>query len=192
MNILIDIAHPAHVHLVRNAYFELKKKGHTIFVTTKQIPSAIELLEKYNIPYIHIGGKKDSLRGKAVLQLMYNLKIWWLVLRKNIKISFSSSITPAHISKLTGLHSIIFDDDDDEVEPLFVKWGHPFADVVLSQACTIRETKKMIPYDGYHELAYLHPNRFSPDISVLDEIGLKQGDVYFILRFNAFKAHHDV
>jgi predicted glycosyltransferase len=90
------------------------------------------------------------------------------------------------------MKSIILDDDDDEVEPLFVKYAHPFADVVLSPDCLTRKTNKLITYPGYHELAYLHPNRFTPDENVLKEIGLKKGDVYFILRFNAFKAHHDV
>ena len=192
MNILIDIAHPAHVHLTKYTYFDLKKKGHKVYVTVKEIPSAIALLEKYNIPYIHLGGKKDSLRGKALLQVMYNMKIWWLVVTKKIHVGFGTSITLPHISKISGLHSIVIDDDDDEVEPLFVKYGHTFADVVLSPACVIRATKKMLPYAGYHELAYLHPNRFTPDPRVLEEIGLIKGETYFVLRFNAFKAHHDV
>ena len=188
----MDIAHPAHVHVVRNAYFELIKRGHKVYVTVKSIPSAIALLDKYQIPYIYLGGKRDSLRGKAILQLMYNLKIWWLVVTKGINLSFSSSITPPHISRIAKLHSIIFDDDDDAVEPLFVKYGHPYADVVLSPVCAIRATKKAIPYAGYHELAYLHPNKFTPDPSVLEEIGLKQDEIFFVMRFNAFKAHHDV
>lgn len=192
MNILIDIAHPAHVHVTRNAYFELTQKGHKVYVTVKNIPSAIALLDIYKIPYIHLGGKKDSLRGKAFLQIMYNFKIWWLVITKRIDVGFSSSITPAHVSKISKMHSVIFDDDDDAVEPLFVKWGHPFADVVLSPTCAERASSKRVAYDGYHELAYLHPNRFTADVSVLSEIGLKEGDTYFVLRFNAFKAHHDV
>jgi hypothetical protein len=40
-------------------------------------------------------------------------------------------------------------------------------------------------------LAYLHPKRFQPDPSVLNEIGVRPGERFFILRFNAFKAHHD-
>ncbi|MDP4240595.1 MAG: DUF354 domain-containing protein [Bacteroidota bacterium] len=192
MNILMDIAHPAHVHLIRNTYFELTKKGHKVYVTVKEIPSAIFLLEKFNIPYIYLGDKKDSITGKALFQLIYNLKVWWLVVSKNIELGFGTSITIAHISRISKMHAIILDDDDDAVEPLFVKYGHPYADIVLSPACAIRSTKKMIPYAGYHELAYLHPNRFAPDPSVLKEIGVKEGETYFILRFNAFKAHHDV
>ena len=188
----MDIAHPAHVHLVRNSYFELIKRGHKVFVTVKDIPSAIKLLDKYQIPYIHLGGKRDSLLGKALLQVGYNFKVWWLVITKKINIGFSSSLTLAHISKLSRMHSIILDDDDDEVEPLFVKYAHPYCDVVLSPACAKRATKKLVQYKGYHELAYLHPNRFTPDANVLSEIGLLEGEVYFVLRFNAFKAHHDV
>ena len=188
----MDIAHPAHVHLLRNSYSELIRRGHKVYVTVKDIPSAIALLEKYQIPYIYLGNKKDSLIGKAFLQLVYNLKVWWLVLTKKIDLGFGTSITIPHISRVTKMHAIVLDDDDDDVEPLFVKYGHPYADLVLSPACAQRASKNGMPYEGYHELAYLHPNHFTPDASVLSEIGLKEGDTYFILRFNAFKAHHDV
>jgi len=192
MNILMDIAHPAHVHLLKNTYFELTKKGHRVIVTVKDIPAARSLLDLYHIPYKYLGGKNDTLLGKAFLQFKYNLQLWSLVISEKIEIGFGSSLTLAHISRVTRMHSIILDDDDDAVEPLFVKYAHPYADVVLSPECTKRATKKLISYRGYHELAYLHPNRFIPDSSVLSEIGLKEDDPYFVLRFNAFKAHHDV
>lgn len=60
----------------------------------------------------------------------------------------------------------------------------------------------MVYYPAYHELAYLHPKRFVPDASVPDDAGIgyerdANGRVvnvepYFVMRFNAFKAHHDV
>jgi len=78
------------------------------------------------------------------------------------------------------------------VEPLFVKFGHPFADTILSPINTPRKSKKTIYIHAYHELAYLHPRRFTPDSSVLSDAGVEVGNPYFILRFNAFKAHHDV
>ena len=43
-----------------------------------------------------------------------------------------------------------------------------------------------------HELAYLHPNLFTPDESVLERTGLKKGERFFIMRFVAFKGHHDI
>ena len=192
MNILIDIAHPAHVHLIKNTYYELINKGHKVIVTVKDIPSAIQLLNIFEIPFVYLGGKSDSLIGKAFLQLKFNYLLWKVVVREKINIAFGSSLTIAQLSKYTKVKSIILDDDDDDVEPLFVKYAHPAADHILSPACAIRRTQKMIGYSGYHELAYLHPNRFNPDESVLSEIGVQPGEKYFILRFNAFKAHHDV
>lgn len=192
MNILIDIAHPAHVHLTRNTYNILVQKGHKVFVTVKDIPSAIQLLEKYNIPFIFLGKKNDSLWGKAFSQIIFNLRILYLVWTNKIELGFGSSLTLAHVSRISKMKSIILDDDDDNLEPLFVKYAHPFADVVLTPSCVQRNSKNRFFYDGYHELAYLHSNRFKPDSNVLKEIGISENDTFFVVRFNAFKAHHDV
>ena len=103
-----------------------------------------------------------------------------------------TSITIPHVSKLSRMKSVVLDDDDDEVEPLFAKYAHPFCDTILSPICTPRKANQTIKVAAYHELAYLHPKRFTPDLTVLEACGLKAGETYFILRFNAFKAHHDV
>lgn len=192
MNILIDIAHPAHVHLIKNVYKVLVNKGHNVVVTVKDIPVALRLLRYYEIPYIYLGGKSDSLIGKALLQLKYNLKLWLLIRKYKIDIGFGSSLTIAQLSKYTHIKSVILDDDDDEVEPLFVKFAHSIADVILSPDVINRKSPATIGYSGYHELSYLHPNYFEPDSSVFDDLGIKEGDFFSVLRFNAFKAHHDV
>lgn len=194
MRMLIDICHPGHVHLFRNFIFEMKEKGHVIFITVKDIPAAKELLNIYKIPFIEIGSKSDSIIGKMFNQFKYNLRLLGIVRKNNIEIGVGSSISIAHISRFCKIKSIILDDDDLAAEPLFAKFGHPFAHIVLSPDSLRHDRKKknQIVYPSTHELAYLHPNRFKPDESVLSEIGLKKGDAYFILRFNAFKAHHDI
>ena len=132
MNILIDINHPAHVHLYKNLYYVLKGNGHKIIVTTKEINTAKELLDLYSIPFISIGEKSDSLKGKFINQLKYNKRLLQIVRKNRINIAIGTSITIAHISKISNVKSIVLDDDDDEVQPLMVKFGHPFASVVLS------------------------------------------------------------
>lgn len=192
MNILFDINHPAHVHLLRNAYFLLTEKGHQVMVVVKEIPSAMRLLDLYGIPYTNIGKKDDALMKKGLDQLVYDRRLLKMVRDHHIDLGVGSSINIAHVSKLCKMKSIILDDDDDEVEPLFVKFGHPFADTILSPSDTPRRSKKTVYVNAYHELAYLHPNRFTPDPSVLDDAGVTEGEPYFVMRFNAFKAHHDV
>lgn len=194
MKIIIDIGHPGHVHLFRNFYKILAEKGNSPLVTVRNILAAKELLNLYNIPYIEIGSKSDSISGKLINQLKYDLRLRKIVNEHKIDLAIGASITIAHVSKISKAHSIVFDDDDDEVQPLMTKFGHPFADFILSPDALInkRKKKETIYYAGYHELAYLHPNRFSPDTDVLKEAGLKEGAKYFVLRFNSFKAHHDI
>ena len=43
----------------------------------------------------------------------------------------------------------------------------------------------------YHELAYLHPNRFTPDPGILDLLGVKESQRYVIIRFVGWGASHD-
>ncbi len=191
MNILIDIAHPGHVHLFRNAYMELIRKGHSVYVCTRDIQIAIHLLNFYNIPFYNIGSKRNSLIGKAITTLKQDAALLKFVKRNSIDIGISSHIVLSHVAIFSSMKSMIFDDDDDIAEPLVVKYGHSFADVVLSPDSIDRKTYKNIGYQGIHELAYLHPNRFQPDENILKEIGINKDDKYFILRFVAFQAHHD-
>ena len=192
MNILFDINHPAHVHLLRNAYKLLTEKGHQVWVVVKEIPSAMKLLNLYGIPYVNIGKKDDALGKKGVDQLVYDRRMLKLVRQHHIDLGVGSSINIPHVSRLSRMKSIVLDDDDDAAEPLFVKFGHPFADTILTPSAITRKSKKAIYVEAYHELAYLHPNRFSPNSDVLRDAGVEEGEPYFILRFNAFKAHHDV
>lgn len=194
MSFLVDIGHPCHVHLFKNLYRIFVDKGDAPLVTVRDIPAAKTLLKFYEIPYLALGSKSDFIKYKLVNQIKYDLRLRKIVTDHNIKLAFGSSITIAHVSKISKAHSIVFDDDDDEVQPLMTKFGHPFADFILSPDAlkNKRKKKETIYYAGYHELAYLHPNRFSPDAAVLKEAGLKEGEKYFVLRFNSFKAHHDI
>jgi predicted glycosyltransferase len=69
----------------------------------------------------------------------------------------------------------------------------PFTQAVLTPSC-FRTClgEKHIYYSGYKELAYLHPNVFKPDVSVLKDLGVEMGDPYIVLRFVSWRAHHDI
>ncbi|MGD2087748.1 MAG: DUF354 domain-containing protein [Candidatus Aminicenantes bacterium] len=194
MNILIDIGHPAHVHLFKNFYFEMKKKCSSLIVTVKNIPSAKQLLDIFGMDYIDIGSKPESIRGKLLAQFRFNWQLLNVVRKKKIDLGIGTSISLAHVSKISRMKSFVFDDDDSAVEPLFAKFCHPFVDFLISPNVLDYERRKKnhFTYAGYHELAYLHPNRFKPDPRVLKDLDMTAGTVFFVLRFNAFKAHHDV
>ncbi len=192
MNILIDIAHPAHVHLFRNFAKQMEENNHKVYFSVRDIPIAKHLLKSYGFEYYDLGKKRDTLLGKALVTILQDIKLLFFVLRNKINYGISSGVTLSHVSKLTCMKSFLFDDDDDNVEPLVVKYGHPFANTVFTPSAISRATKRALYYDGCHELAYLHPNVFTPDVNILNECGIKENDKFFILRFVAFKGHHDL
>lgn len=193
MRILIDIGHPGHVHLLKCTASELKARGHEVFYSVRDIPVAKRLMECYGMtPYLDLGGKKDGLAGKAMTVIKQDVDVLRFVRKNKIDVGLSSGIVLSHISRLTGMRSYMFDDDDDAAESLVVRFGHPFTDKVFTPDCIVRKTKNAVYYAGTHELAYLHPSRFTPDPSVLERAGLSAGERFFIMRFVAFKGHHDV
>lgn len=193
MNILIDISHPAHVHLFRCLADELKQHGHKLFFSVRDIPVALRLMDYYGMtPYLNLGKKKDGLLGKAGTVVSQDVQLLRFVRKNKIDIGLSSGLVLGHVSRLTRMRSFMFDDDDDAAEPLIVKYGHPMSDVVLTPQCIHRKTKHAVYYAGTHELAYLHPDRFTPDPEVLQHAGIAEGERFFIMRFVAMKGHHDI
>lgn len=192
MRILIDIGHPGHVHLFRNAYFDLKDKGHHVKILIRDVPIIKNLLEFYGMPYYNLGAKSNSLFMKGIRTLIQDYKVFKIVRREKIELGISSGIVLSHVAKLSKMKTIIFDDDDDKSEPLVVKYGHPFSDSVLSPDSIKRKTNLNIGYSGTHELSYLHPNKFKPNPLVLSNLNLKLNEPFFVLRFVAFQGHHDV
>lgn len=192
-NILIDIGHPGHVHLLHPLAEELKGRGHRLYYSVRDIPVAKRLMEHYGMsPWVDLGGKKDSLIGKAQTVLSQDLQLLRFVHKNHIDLGLSSGLVLSHVAQVSKMRSIVFDDDDDAAEPLIVKYGHPMSDIVFTPDCIHRKTKHAVYYAGTHELAYLHPNRFTPDPSVLQHAGLAEGERFFIMRFVALKGHHDV
>jgi predicted glycosyltransferase len=74
----------------------------------------------------------------------------------------------------------------------FARVTYPFATHVVSpNGCDNGKwNSKTIRYAGYHKLAYLHPNRFTPDAAVVDRY-FPHDSTYFIVRLAQLNAHHD-
>ncbi len=193
MNVLVDIGHPAHVHLLKGTIKNLQQDGHRVIITVKSMPIVKRLLTNEGLDYVDLGSKGASMMSKMWRQLVFDWKIWRLCIKDDIDFAVGSSASITRVSKLCKAFSINMDDDDDDVQQLLVHFSHPFSDVRLTPSAIMghRKSKKAVFYDGTHELAYLHPNRFSPDPSVLAKAGLKEGERFFIMRFVAFKAYHD-
>ena len=97
----------------------------------------------------------------------------------------------APVGRLTGTTAVTFTDTENAVVSNAVSF--PLTHHLVVPSCFKKPIKrKTITYNGYHELAYLHPKYFSPDPSVLSLLCMKEGDKFVILRFVSWESGHDV
>lgn len=192
MRILIDIGHPAHVHFFKNTIWKLQEDGHEVKITARHKEIAQYLLDVYGFDYVDRGTGSGNIIGKAANMLKTNSLLYKIT--KSFKPDILMGLHNPYISQvgtLIGKPSLIF--TDTEHAKLANKLTFPFASVILTPSCFKLDLgKKQIRYNGYHELAYLHPNYFKPDPSVLDLLGVEKDEKYIIMRFVSWGASHDV
>lgn len=192
MNIIIDINHPAHVHFFKYFYYDLIKKGHKVKVVAVEKEISILLLKKYNIPFVKLGRNPKTTIGKIFFLFISILKL--LVLSFSFKPDMFYSIAGIRSSIVAFLlrkNSFVFDDTEHSTKEIALY--KPFATKIFTPDCFLDDLgPKQVRYSGYHELAYLHPNRFKPNPKVLKEIGLTENDIFFVVRFVSWEATHDV
>ena len=66
MKIIIEIPHPARVHLFRNLYFKLIKENNEVIVLYKDKEQTRSLLNIYKIPGIKIGSNTKGFLSKLI------------------------------------------------------------------------------------------------------------------------------
>ncbi|MBN2013925.1 MAG: DUF354 domain-containing protein [Candidatus Altiarchaeota archaeon] len=192
MKVLVDIGHPAHVHFFKNVIWELEKKGHEVKITAREKEISLDLLTAYGFQYTNLGKNRTGLINKAIgmLKMDYNMYRIAKQFRPDI-LTGLGSMYAAQVGKLINKPSILFTDTE---HAKLVHWlTNPFATVICTPTCFKKDFgQKQIRYNGYHELAYLHPDYFRPNAKVLDELGLARGERFIILRFVSWKASHDI
>lgn len=193
MNILFDIGHPAHVHLFKNLIFYLKDNQYNITVVSREKDVANDLLRHYKIDAISlskVGASPIRMFGELIKRDIGVLK-----LHKKIRFNFAfgTSYSIAHLSAVSKVKSFVFEEDDDDILPLFSAITYPFATGIVIPSCLRyrKWKKKRVFHNSYHELAYLHPDNFCPDKQVLKKYKLEPW-TYVLLRSSALKAHHDL
>ena len=192
MNILIDIGHPAHVHLTKHLAHLMEEKGHKVLFTCRQKEFIIQLLEAEGFQYVSFGKKYLTTLKKMWGIIKFDFLLWKTSLKFKPDIFVShGSMYAAVVSRLMRKPHISFEDTYNLEQ---VRLYRPFTDLILTgdYQHPVISDKKEFRMAGYHALAYLHPNRFSPDENVLDELGVAKGEKYVVVRFVAWNATHDI
>lgn len=190
MKVLFQMGHPAHFHLFKNTIADLQRDGHETYILIRKKDILEDLLKQSGLPYTNIlpSGKK------SVFTLLLRLwRVYWFTLRHHVDVLVGSTPEVAQVAWLLRRRSVIMAEDDASIVPQFIKAVKPFVDNYLSPVtCNngILEPKTT-HYEGFHKLAYLHPNRFTPDPTIVDKY-FPHDKPFFLLRFAQLNAYHDV
>jgi len=193
MKILIDIGHPAHVHFFRNLVFNLQRDGHQVKITARDKEVSLALLGAYGLDYELRGEMHTGMLKKAFGLLSIDFRLLGIArkFRPDILMGVHNPYV-AHVGALLGKPVIIFTDTENvKIASLLT---YPFADVIITPVFfkDVINPEKHVTIKGLKEIAYLHPNYFTPQRDILDTAGIDEKDRLIILRFISWGASHDV
>lgn len=192
MRLLIDINHPGQVHLFKHAARAWLARGDAVLFVARDKDVTIALLEEYGLPY-----ERGPLRRRGLPGLLRELfsKTARLVtigrrFKPDIVLSLGSPAA-AWAATLLRVPHLAFEDTEHSTEQ-YVLYA-PFTRWIATAVCFKRELgRKQLRYAGYHELAYLHPHRFTPDAALPATLGIDPARPYVLVRFVSWEASHDV
>lgn len=196
-HVLFDINHPAQVHLFRPAISELTARGHDTLVTSREKELTTDLLDAYGIEHTTLTTAGTGTASLATELVVREVKLLTLARQFDPDIIVSRlSPAAAHVSTLVGCPNLVL---TDTVVPStlmrLLNYGLtlPFVDHLcvppgFDLPFSAVETTTL----GFHELAYLHPDRFEPDPDRLTAAGVSVDEPYFVLRFASWDAYHDL
>lgn len=191
MRVLVDVTHPAHVHLFRNAIAVFRERGHEVRVAAREKDVTTDLLAAYDIDHTTLSRKRPGVLGVAREWTSREFRLFRLARSFDPDVVLSRlNPAAAHVSAALGVPNLVF--HDTEVAGFLDRVTAPFAAVVATPESFDRDLPASnVRYAGFHELAYLHPARFTPDPAVVREAGVDPSDPYAVVRLVAMDAHHD-
>lgn len=197
LRVLFNVAHPAQVHLFRNAIDELQAEGHETLVTSREKEITIELLDAYDIDHVTLTRQAESFPG-LVAELLQRERRLLSVAREFDPDVIVSRLgpPPVHVSRLVGAKNVIVSDTLRGSLPMrkaIQTMTLPFVDTI----CMPEEFDLRVPEENrrnlsFQELAYLHPRYFTPDPDVLEKHGIDPDETFYVLRLTGWDAYHDV
>jgi len=192
MRVVVTIQHAGHVHFFKHAIAALEADGHDVFVFARENAMSTALLDRCGIEYELLAGESDSLVSLARAQCVYEARL--LGRAREIQpdvMTAVGGVAVSHVASLVGARSVVF--YDTEHASIIRNLSFPFADVICTPACFEADLgDNHHRYPGYHELAYLHPDRFTPDPDVREAVGVAPDDRFVVLRLGDWGASHDV
>jgi predicted glycosyltransferase len=150
-----------------------------------------DLLDAYDLEHTVLSGRREGTLGTVAEWGLREARTVRFARRFDPDVVLSRLVpTAVHGAKAAGAESVVFADTEN------VEHVARVTTPLIDHLCTPEsyrhdygESHRRHP--GVQELAYLHPDRFTPDPELLRDHGVDPDEPYFVLRFAQLDAHHD-
>jgi len=194
MKILIIVYHPVDPYIIFETARKIEENGGKAFFVIIEKEGIIkDIVDSYNFDNEVIGETKISFSGKIfnTFRIVYSINRRINRFKPDLIFSPASPYTSL-ACRFNKLPLICW--EDTETATFNYKYSNKRIDSLLLTESYYRELsgENVIRFNGYKEMAYLHPNVFKPDNSILKELNLKATDIIILLRFSALNSMHDI
>ncbi|MBZ0293636.1 MAG: DUF354 domain-containing protein [Anaerolineae bacterium] len=192
LRIAVDITHPAHFHFFKNAILEWRQQGHDVLILSRDKDLTLQLLDEAGWTHQCLSRVRHGMTGLALELVEHSAGVWRALRRHRSQVVTAIGGTfIVHPARLLGIPSLVFYDTENAT--LSNRITYPTATRIFTPRAYRHDLgPKQIRYDGFQELPYLHPNRFTADPSKLAVEGLTPGEPFTFVRLVAWGSHHDV
>lgn len=201
MKIAIFANTPAQIHFFKNIMKMLEDDGNNVNLLVRKEGDNINVLDELGIDYFIYSRPNTKLGNPALGKVLSIpgdvLNAYNYLKNKETDIITGFGLYDALTSKMLNIPSILFFDSEPITYSynfnLLFKLYQRFYDAILTPSSFQQDLGyKHIRINSYKELAYLHPNYYTPNIDTLRLCGLNEGEKFALIRFNALDAVHDL
>jgi len=194
MKVLFIVYHPVDPYIVFETAKQIERKGgKALFFVVEKEGIIKRIVDDNNFENIVIGKSRDSFIGKVIstFSIVYGIN---RVIRKfKPDLVFSTASPFSSLAcRFNKIPLVCW--EDTETATFNFKYSQKRIDSLLLVDSFYIELpfENSIKFNGYKELAYLHPNVFKPDVSIIESLSLKKTDKIVLMRFSALNAMHDI
>ena len=180
-SVVVDIAHYPHINFFKHAIEDLIEKNINVHVILRSRGDLVSIFEKElpDVPYVLISKHRKSVFGKMVGMVERDIAFFRYLRKVKFEVGTGfGSINIAHTTRFFGKPSILFGDDTE------YKLAHYLANFAATRYVRPKyvpaQGKNVLKYNGFKELAYLHPNHFKPNKNALEPYNLNPHEYVFI------------
>jgi len=196
VKIAVFVNTPAQVHFYKNIVAALEGDGNQVFTLARDYGETTDLLSELEIPFFLFSNTHDSKARKST-SLPYDVVNAFRYLKgKEIDLTTGWGTYSTFTARLLKVPDITFNDTECTTNAALYAMRnltYQFTDVFVTPSSFRQELgSKHLKVESYKELAYLHPNHYTPDASVFNLLGISRSHDYSVLRFSALDCSHDL